>query len=264
MFSVGSQGSVPEVIQRWPRWLRVAVACTAFVLTFIVLVPLMIAGGASFLGFNDCDSQTTARAWICTAQGRLFVALLILAILVPPGLKWARFLQGIASYRTDRKRIGEVNRPPHHRLDFVPSLRDLSLGLRLLSGEIISCRHHSHLVQVGGEELTFWSAYPFHAGWLKVGDQAHIAYQRVPFTSRLKIALAFSAAGSGIVRGVATREQIGALILAGACTWVFGWLVPEPRPALVALCAALSLVALVYLGLMIRAKAVVRRLVTGP
>lgn len=132
----------------------------------------------------------------------------------------------------------------------------------MLSGEIARCSRTYHLVHISGETLAFWSAYPFYAGWLKEGDQVQVVYQRIPFILGVRrIALAFRVAGSAVSRGVAAREQLGGLILASVCSWVFGWLIAPPKPALAALCSILASISLVYLALMLQAQHALRRFV---
>lgn len=94
--------SPPEFIQRWSRRVRVLVASVAIILTCVVLVPAAILAIGYLIGAGDCEASSDAIR--CSALGKSLTAGVIIAIVLPPSLVWARFLQRILNYRENNDR----------------------------------------------------------------------------------------------------------------------------------------------------------------
>jgi hypothetical protein len=68
--------------------------------TVVVLVPAVVTLAIYLMGLDRCESSSAAKIpWACTPAGRQLATILGIAILLPIGLVWARFLSRIINYR---------------------------------------------------------------------------------------------------------------------------------------------------------------------
>jgi uncharacterized protein YqgC (DUF456 family) len=99
MRTVETQVSLPRWLQGWSQERRRLFGWTAICLTVLIGVP---AAGLPFIllfGVERCDSSSTA--FYCSQIGRTLGALITIAILLPPFLKWAKFLGRILDHRDE-------------------------------------------------------------------------------------------------------------------------------------------------------------------
>jgi hypothetical protein len=261
MRTLKAQVPPPEFIRRWPRWFRIVFAWVALLVTCLPAGPLLGMAGSHLLGMDACDmsAQVADHSWLCTRSGRWLITLVFVALALPVAWIWIGLLQRIASYREQSSQPEESKAGFSPRGSVLSRSLDLGVAQRLISGQVTS-RIGSHSIMVGGLRLLLWSAYPFHAGWLKQSDQAHIVYQTVPGAEDLMIALAFRVEGASAVRGVAARIQTASIPLMLACLLWFGRFTPRPSPLWASLCGVLLVMDVIYIGLMLRAKRQLKRL----
>lgn len=260
--SIKPSGAAWGSIRRWPRGWRLVLFSIALIVTVVLVVPAFIMGIGYLLGFGACDRPGTAAvADICSPLGRLLVTVLLIAIGLPLGLTWARFLARTLAFKdADVQALSDTAGWVLPRSHTTPPLK-LSLGQELLSGRIESCSRSSHHILLEGNALTFWSVYAFQKGWLKERDQVVLVYQTVPFLKRLKLALAFWSGPASPVRGVAAGTQSASVLIAVACIPILTSLKPHFAGFLLPLATLLIVMDVLYLVFMMRAKSALREFI---
>lgn len=258
MLTLMTERPLPEFIRRWPRWARVACVWIAAMCTPIVVV--LIAAWIGLVGgLFDCGSEVRSDLpWVCSSHGRPLFALLIIALALPPAMIWSRFLRRIAAYRTDARQESADSRPPARIERIAAQKWEIPFAQTIVSGTVSTGSGDAHNVRIEREELTFVSVNPVNKGWLKDGDQAYVAYQRIPGVGNLRIALAFSPAGFADVRGVAVRGQaVLTAIWAVAVIWL-GLSRVQASPLLFGLLILFLCEGVLYLLLASRARSALR------
>ncbi|TAK51082.1 MAG: hypothetical protein EPO25_17660 [Gammaproteobacteria bacterium] len=112
-------------------------------------------------------------------------------------------------------------RPPAYVERMAAQKWEVPFAQTIVFGTVGTSTGDAHSVRIEQEELTFISGNPVKMEWLKDGDQAYVACQRIPGIRSLRIALAFNLVGSTAIRCVAVRGQaVLTAIWAAAAAWL--------------------------------------------
>lgn len=241
----------------WSRGWRLTLFWVAMLVIGFVLMPVFIVAGGGLLGFRACYRPDTAAAsWICSPLGRLLVGTVLLAGAMAFFVPLVRVLQ--------RKLNVDYGPKPSERVattlpeSLLGRTGQLSLGQRLVAGQVESCSRLAHTAVFSGFGLTFWTLFPFQRGWIRTGDSLVVVYQTIPFSTHLKFALAYWGGSASPVRGVATIAHSSSILISAALIVIVS-IVPTPFPGFLMKCSLLNLaISAVYLVLMFRAKAALR------
>lgn len=248
--------SISEWVRGLPRGWRLTFFTVALIVTVVVAIPAIIMGLGYLVGFGECDRPDTATLTLCSAQGRLLLMTVLIAVGLPLARIWAKFLARTFSLEAEEAGpSGQVS-------SYIPVhvSKELSWGQRMMSGKIELNLRSAHTISVGEIPLTFWSVYAVRKGWLGHGDRTVVVYQRT-FLRGLNLALAYWDGRLSCVRCVAPGSQTAALSIAVACIAVFEWLNLPFGRVWIALCGVLALMSSVYLMAMLRGRAALRHFI---
>jgi hypothetical protein len=233
----------------------------ALVVTVAVAVPAFILLIGHLFGYDKCPRAGASPSIICSQAGALFLFLLMVVVGFPLSRAWSKFLVGwLGSPATGGESTVEV--PDVSRIPSSPISLDLPAWQRLSSGEVGPSGPTNHLIRLNGTELTLWSAFALSTGKLKSGASTVVVYQRTPLRN-LNLALAYWDRGESSVHGVAGTIHIVSATIAAACCMAFDLLRLPSAPILMSLSGLLVASSVLYLVLMMRAKAALRDFLRG-
>lgn len=250
LFMILSRANLAGV-RGWSRAARLTLFTVAIVLTIAFMAGFVFLW--MFVLLSACSNSATRSVEFCSDNGKLFLELLGLALLLAVALYLTRNL--VSALGIDEEPPADRDREEIHKgpIRSVTEPVKLPLGQTLVSGIIEFADARRHRIIVNGLVLRFWGGYALRRGWIRNGDRGLFVYQRDPLCST-NFVLAFSSGGSSPVRGVGgvTHASLLALAVVGASAV----LAPKPNyPAwLIPLCGALFVVSLSYLLLLLTAK----------
>lgn len=207
--------SLNRVVARWPRGVRQLVSWIGVALTLPVIIAVFFYAG-EWIGITECrGSMSPDGPWVCSAAGRLTSFVVLMIVFLPPGLRWGKFLQRLASGQAPAPPIPTVSLPDNGHGPLASRTDLVGLGQLVIAGPLAVADPSARLVAVGEYPLLLWPTTEGERTAIRAAGRIIGIGQRVPGFGALRVLLAYRAHADDTPRAVGVKIRLASLSLTG-------------------------------------------------